>query len=114
MDKSRSNLGEADQGKTVAIVSYLTIIGLVAALVMNNSNPTSLGRFHIRQSIGITAAALFLGCVSFIPGIGEILGKVVGIIVLFVVVLGILGAVNKQEKGIPVVGPLFQKWFSMI
>lgn len=114
MDKSRSNLGEAGQGKTVAIISYLTIIGLIAALVMNNSNPTSLGRFHIRQSIGITVGALFLGCVSFIPGIGEILGKVVGIIVLFAVVLGILAAVNKQEKGIPVVGPLFQKWFSMI
>lgn len=114
MDKNRSILGEADQGKTVAIVSYLTIIGLLVALLMNKNNPTALGRFHIRQSIGITAAALFLGCVSFIPGVGEILGKVVGIIVLFAVILGILAAVNQQEKGLPVVGPLFQKWFSMI
>ncbi|WP_400263217.1 DUF4870 domain-containing protein [Sphingobacterium sp. SG20118] len=114
MDKNKMNLGDANQGKTVAIVSYLTLIGLVAALVMNNSNPTSLGRFHIRQSIGITVFAMALGTLSFIPGIGGILSKVAGIIVLIALVLGILAAVNKQEKEVPVVGQFFQKWFSMI
>lgn len=113
MDKNKMNLGDDHQGKTVAIVSYLTIIGLVAALVMNNGRPTSLGRFHIRQSIGITFCALVLGLLAFIPGIGAILSKGIGIVVLIALVLGIWTAVNKQEKELPVVGPLFQKWFSM-
>lgn len=114
MDKSKINLGGADQGKTVAIVSYLTVVGLIAALVMNNKNATSLGRFHIRQSIGITICAIVLGSLSFLPVIGGVLSKVVGVIVLIALVLGILSAINKQEKGVPMLGGFFQKWFSMI
>ena len=108
------NLGDVNQGKTIAIVSYLTIIGLVAALIMNNGNPTSIGRFHIRQSIGITVCAMILGTLSFIPGIGGILSTVTGIVVLIALILGVLAAIQGQEKAIPVVGPHFQKWFSVI
>lgn len=49
MGKSKINLGEAEQGKIVAIISYLTIVGLIAALVMKSNKATSLGRFHIRH-----------------------------------------------------------------
>lgn len=114
MDKSKINLGEAEQGKTVAIISYLTIVGLIAALVMNSNKATSLGRFHIRQSIGITICAIVIGSLSFLPLIGGILAKVLGVIVLIAFILGILSAINKQEKGLPIVGGFFQKWFSMI
>lgn len=114
MDNSKNNLTEINQGKTVAIVSYLTLVGLVVAFMMNNSQPTSLGRFHIRQSIGITVVAIALGGLSFIPGIGGLLSKIVGVTVLVALVLGVLAALNGQEKVLPVVGQYFQKWFSMI
>ena len=114
MDNNKINLGVAEQGKTVAIVSYLTIIGLIAALVMNSKNATSLGRFHIRQSIGLTVFALILGLLSFLPVIGAIVSKVVGIIVLIAFILGIFSAINKQEKAVPVVGGFIQKWLAKL
>lgn len=114
MDNNKGNLQEINQGKTIAIVSYLTIVGLIAAIVMNNSQPSSLGRFHIRQSIGITVLAVALGTLSFIPGIGGLISKVIGVIVLLALVLGVLTALNGQEKALPIVGQYFQKWFSMI
>ena len=114
MEKNQVNLGDVNQGKTVAIVAYLTIIGLIAALVMNNNLPSSLGRFHIRQSIGITVLVLAIGLLTYIPGVGGIISMVGGIILLLALVLGILSAVKAEEKGLPVVGGFFQSWFSMI
>ena len=114
MEKNQVNLGDVNQGKTVAIVAYLTIIGLIAALVMNNNQPSSLGRFHIRQSIGITVLGIAIGLLTYIPGVGGIISMVGGIILLLALVLGILSAVKAEEKGLPVVGGFFQSWFSMI
>lgn len=103
-----------DNGKTVALLAYLTIIGLVVALVMNNKNATSLGRFHIRQSIGITITAILAGLVRFVPMVGNILTSVIGIVILIALIIGILSALKGEEKGLPVVGNLYQKWFTMI
>ena len=81
-----------DKGKTVALLTYLTIIGLVVALVMNNKNATSLGRFHIRQSISITITAIVAGLVRFVPMFGNILASIIGIVILVALILGILSA----------------------
>ncbi len=43
----------SDNGKTVAIIAYITLIGWIIALVMNNGNKTALGSYHVRQSLGI-------------------------------------------------------------
>lgn len=114
MNNNRNNVGEINKGKTIAVVAYLTIIGLIAALVMNKSQPTSLGRFHIRQSIGITVLAIALSTLRFVPGIGALLSKIVGAIVLIAIVVGILEALKQEERGLPVVGQFFQKWFAGI
>lgn len=114
MNQSKMNLAEANGGKTVAILAYLTVFGLIAALVMNNNQKTNLGRFHIRQSIGLTIFALLLGVLTFLPVVGKIISPVLGILVLIALVLGILGAINKQEKELPLVGGFFQKWLTMI
>ena len=39
---------------TVAIVSHLTIFGLIYAMVKNHAQRSELGAFYIRQSLGIT------------------------------------------------------------
>lgn len=114
MAKNQLNLSDADQSKTIAIISYLTIIGLVTALVMNNNKPNNLGRFHIRQSIGLTLTAIPLGLLSYVPVVGGIVSMVLGIVLLIALILGLLTAINGQEKGLPVVGDLYQKWFSFI
>ncbi len=46
---------QEDPGKTVAILSYCTLIGFIIALVLNGEqkNKSELGVFHIRQALGI-------------------------------------------------------------
>jgi len=114
MENNQIKSKELIQGKAVAILSYLTIIGLIAALVMNSSQPSSLGKFHIRQSIGMTVLGFAIGLLTFIPGIGGIISKIGGVILLLILVLGLLSALRTEEKELPIVGKYFQSWFSMI
>ena len=43
------NTGTVQEGKTIAIISYITIIGLIIAFIMNQSKKNSFASFHIRQ-----------------------------------------------------------------
>jgi len=44
------------KGKKIAIISYLTIVGLLIAYKMNVTKKSSFASYHIRQSLGIITA----------------------------------------------------------
>jgi len=111
----------ADDGKTVAIVSYLSIIGWIIAYVMFGSNKTSLGAYHLRQTIALFILAFATWILQilllFIPFIGWLIGILlifvyIGIFVLWI--LGLIAAINGEEKPMPVIGAKAQQWFSGI
>ncbi|ARV13215.1 hypothetical protein [Gilvibacter sp. SZ-19] len=100
----------AEDGKTIAIISYITLIGWIIALVMHQSNKTSLGAFHIRQMLGLMLFSLAISIVGQITGLALVLWVLnLGLLVLWV--LGLVGAIQGEEKEVPLVGSLFQDWF---
>ena len=99
-------------GKTIAIVAYLTLIGLIIAFVMNNDKKNPLASFHTRQSLGIMLTGMACGVLSFIPFIGWIAGGIGSLLVFVLWIIGLIGAVNEKQEPVPVVGPLYQKWFA--
>lgn len=112
--------------KTIGLLSYLTFIGWIVALVLRNQNATktSASAFHLRQSLGLhlTGFAGWIGiwivCIilAFIPVLGLILAPLcwlaflISMVVLWVI--GFIGAINGQQKLVPVLGPLYQKIFA--
>ncbi|WP_432410321.1 DUF4870 domain-containing protein [Rasiella sp. SM2506] len=111
------NSNIVEEGKTIAIISYVTLIGLIIAIVMNNDKKNSFASYHIRQSIGILVLYflvwVFFYIVSYIfyiPFLSTIL--YVGVLVLWI--LGILAAVQGETKPVPLVGEKFQEWFKNI
>ncbi len=93
-----------DEGKTIAIISYITWIGLLIAFIMNNEKKNEFAKFHIRQSLLLVLASIV---VSFIPLINFI-----GWIFLFVLwIIGLIGAINGEKKEVPVIGSYAQEWF---
>ena len=52
----------AKEDTTVALLSYITIIGFIIAIVLHSSKKTALGAFHLRQVLGlfVTGAAFGL------------------------------------------------------
>ena len=110
-----------DDGKTVAIISYLSIIGWIIAFVMHGNNKTTLGAYHLRQTIALFVISLCTWVVQmllvFIPYIGWALDILlifvyIGLSVLWVI--GFIAALNGQEKPMPLIGKKAQQWFEGI
>ncbi len=100
----------SDDGKTVAIISYITLIGWIVAFIMNNGNKTDFGSYHIRQSLGIMIVAFALMIVNAFIGIA-MLGWLIQIALLVFWILGFIGAVQGEKKPVPLLGEQFQEWF---
>lgn len=103
------------EDKTVAIVSYLTLIGFIAAIIIHTNKKTKLGAFHLRQMLGFMLTVIAAGICGFVLALIPVLGWIALFalwISLFVLwVMGLIAAINGQMKPMPVVGPLYQKWF---
>ena len=93
--------------KTIAILSYITIIGWVIALVMNNEKKSKLGSFHIRQSLLLILISVV---VSWIP----VVNWVIGIVLFIFWIMALMSAINKEEKKLPIIGDLAQDWFKSL
>ncbi|WP_233530597.1 DUF4870 domain-containing protein [Gelidibacter salicanalis] len=94
----------AKDGKNIALIAHLTLIGWIVALVMNNNTKSDFASFYIRQMLGLMLCAIVL---SVIPLVGWILN--LGLLVLWI--MSLIGAVNGEKKLTPVVGDYFQDWF---
>jgi len=119
-----NNITTGDDGKTVGIVSYLTIIGwLVAYFAMHNEKKTEQGSYHLRQTLlfyliylvfriiwSVVVVSLFFTSLSMIALAGTIIWIVnIGFFVLWL--LGFIAAVNGQKKPMPIIGDPAQKMF---
>lgn len=107
------------EDRTVAILAYITIIGFIAAIVVHSSKKTALGAFHLRQCLGlfITAVVIWIPCmiIAVIPVLNllmVLLWPVIGIALFVFWLMGLIAAINGQQKPIPVVGEHYQKWFA--
>lgn len=108
------------EDRTLAIVSYLTLIGFIVALVLfgQPGKKTALNGFHLRQNLGLLILSFgvffVLSIIGFIPFIGLITLLLsplcfIGFFVLWI--MGLLAAVNGELKPVPVVGAKIQEMF---
>jgi len=107
------NTNTVKEGKTIAIISYITIIGLIIAFVMNQNKKNYFASFHIRQAIGIALLDLVISMVANYMNLG-IIGNILGLGALALSIIGIIGAVQGEERKIPFLGDQFQEWFKSI
>ncbi len=100
--------------KTTGIVSYLTLIGWVVALVTRKEK-TEYTSFHIRQMLGLIVINIAISILAFVVGMAAPkLAMIFNILYLLPFVLwiiGFIGALNNEKKLVPVLGDKFQEWF---
>lgn len=118
METNQSNPNES---KTIALISYLTIIGWVIAFVMHGNNKTSLGIFHLRQSAFLMLLAIGLYTIQFfllfIPHIGWMLSSLFGVLGLGIFIfwiMSLISAINGEEKPLPLFGDKIQQLLGSI
>ncbi len=104
----------ANEGKTIAIIAYITFIGLIIAFVMNNEKKNSFARYHIQQSLGLALCALALAMINIIPFLGWLISFLGFFIILYLWIMGLINAIGAKEKPLPIVGKKFEEWFKNI
>lgn len=102
----------SNPGKTTAIIAYLTIIGWIIAFIMNNKENNTFASFHIRQALGLMLTYFAVSILISLTGIWML--SVLYLVVFIFVILGIIAAVQEEEKTVPVLGDYFQDWFKSI
>lgn len=102
------------KGKTTAIIAYLTIIGTIIAIFMNqDDNKSNFASFHIRQGLGISLTYFLLGYI-----VGNFDNWTISIAFWLAItilwVYGFLGCINNQERVVPLIGQYFQTFFKSL
>ena len=103
-------MNEIEQGKQIAIVSYLTIIGTIIAIFMNSENKNAFASFHIRQALGIFLTFFLLGYpVGYFDSwmVSASFWTFIFILWLF----GFMNALNGEQKTVPFLGEFYQNLF---
>ncbi|MFD2823666.1 hypothetical protein ACFS5M_08300 [Lacinutrix iliipiscaria] len=101
------------EGKTLAIIGYITIIGAIIAFFLNNDKKNEFAAFHIRQGFGLCLAYMIFGFVtaSFDSWlISTSFWVFFGILFIY----GIASAISGKTQEVPLFGAFFQKIFANI
>jgi len=121
--------GPGAEDKTVAILSYCTLIGFIVAIILHQQKKTKLGAYHLRQALGFLITGIVGGiCLMIVAFIlAAILAIIIKALAMLIVplfyfayfismlvlwVMGLLAAIKGEMKPMPVVGPYFQKWLA--
>ena len=82
--------------KTTSIIAYITWIGLIVAFWAGDREGAA--KFHLNQALVIMLFTLL----SVIPCIGWIWG----IFMLVCWIMGLIAAINQEEKEVPLIGKI--------
>lgn len=101
-----------EEGKTIAIIAYITLIGLIIAFILNTDKKNSFASFHIRQCVGLALTGLALSVISVIPLLGWIISLFGGLFMFILWIIGLISAINGDEKPVPLLGEKYQEWLA--
>lgn len=89
--------------KTTGWVAYITWIGFIVAMCAGDKEGA---KFHLNQALVVLIATTLGSLISLIPVIGWILGSLWNVFCLICTILGIIAAINEEEKEVPLLGKI--------
>lgn len=103
-----------NKSNNTAIVAYLTLIGSVIAIFMNQEeNKNEFASFHIRQALGLFISFFLLG--YFVGYANSWTATSAFYIFYFILwIYGFSGALQGQKRLLPLVGGFFQSLFKSL
>ena len=103
-----------DKSKNTAIVAYLTLIGSIIAIFMNQEeNKSDFASFHIRQALGLFISFFLLG--YFVGYANSWTATSAFYLFYFILwIYGFTGALQGQKRRLPLVGNFFQSLFKSL
>jgi len=106
---------DIEKGRKNAIISYITIIGVIIAFYLNNESDkkSTFASFHIRQSLGLWLTFWALG---YIIGSFDSWFVTSGFYLFFAVlfIYGFSNAIGRKAISVPLLGDFYQKIFATL
>lgn len=104
--------------KTLAILSYITVIGWLVSFFSSTSPRDPLVKYHLKQGFGLWIAAIAYNIIiqivaSIVPSIAAIL-SLVSLVFLVLLIIGAINASKEKETPLPLIGKLFENKFGFI
>ncbi|SHI73483.1 hypothetical protein SAMN04487911_10540 [Arenibacter nanhaiticus] len=97
-----------NEGKTMAVISYITVIGLLIAYIANNSKQNQYTKFHIGQSIRVwilsIVISISLGLLSSLLGIHFL--EALRWLPFIFAIMGAVNAYNGKVTKLPFIGTI--------
>lgn len=108
-----SYIGSPDNPRTAAIIAYITIIGwLMAYYWLYPGHKSRMGILHIRQALFLHIFTFIINVIMYYLVTSLIVYGVVVVALFTLWAVGVMHAINGQEKLLPVIGPWSQKLFA--
>lgn len=102
---------EIEEGKVLAILSYIIPVLCVVPLIMRNN---SFSLYHAKQCLLLFIAFVVSSLVNAIPCFGQIVWLVAWVFLVVLDVMGLINAIKGELKPVPLVGNWAEDWFKGI
>ncbi len=117
-NNSKSELQKSNNDNITAILAYAFPIGwFISYIILYKDNKNDFTIFHIRQGLGVQIlfvvaflVGLGFGFLDFIP-FNNTLAWIIKKLGIILMIIGVITAVNKEMKPLPVIGKMFQDMF---
>jgi len=95
-----------DEGKTMAIISYITLIGLIIAYFMNKDKKNAFAAFHFNQAVRVFIFSIIWAIIMFVLVMVTKSSMIsyLGYASWVFVILGIMNAAGGKEQKVPLIG----------
>ncbi len=104
---TKSNAG--NNSKACAVLAYFAI-GIVWYFVDAQLKQNKFAHFHVKQALGLIIFDIVVMTALAISVIGFIAMPLVNLFVLVLAVIGIINALNNEEKDLPIIGAYSRKY----
>jgi len=102
---------EIEDGKAMAGVAYLTLIGFIVALIVGKDNRFTM--YHVQQALALFIVMFAAGIIAVIPVLGQIVMVITWIFGIVCLIMGLINGFGGQAKPLPIIGALGFK-FNMV
>jgi len=96
--------------KLAGIISHFTLIGWFLAFLTRKEGQENL-HFYLRQTLGIHLISIALYWIPTFMFFGGTLRLISGLFIFACWAISLLGAVNDEQRSVPVIGAFFQEQF---
>lgn len=110
-DLNTTNQVQQTSDNTMAIIAYITIVGLIIAFITNQEKKNTFVKYHTIQSLGLALTGVALAIIAMIPILGWLVYLLGTVVLLYLWIMGLMNAINKKEQPVPFLGEKYREWF---